>query len=391
MSLLKQVVKEMVAAGGTSATSIAAYATPIFAKISKNGKKKGKTSLIQRLTQEGSLYSGGLIRYERVQQSQSTAFARANSFIAEDVTGATDFDQADVISKLEAREKKAKMDRDTTTFGLEQEDGGIVRVYVRADQADEFEEALSQMLAGSDHNKDKENTSVEIAEVLFKLKDKYDIVDVDWGDIQEDEQQEQTIEGGEQQGENPKEPMGDKGALNQAAEEISKDDKSQGDEGEPGDKDEKSDMVVNKPEGGGDEGLRSTLDSIIDMLKVDAKAKAAEAQARKAEADAKQAEWTAKAAASKVKQEEDVLDMETQEKEQRELDKEAKRLAKLAKFRHEKANDYSSKLNGTSEEEELGGNRFPYDPHSDHGHDKAKVSLKQLRDMIYAHIRGDEH
>ena len=115
--------------------------------------------------------------------------------MSEDITGATDFDVADVLSKLEAAEKKAKVDKDTVCFGLKQQDGGIVQVYVKKEQGEEFEQALSQMLAGSDNNKDNENTSMEIAEVLFKLKDRYDIVDVDWGDIGEDEEQEQTVGG----------------------------------------------------------------------------------------------------------------------------------------------------------------------------------------------------
>lgn len=408
MSLLRDLLRENGAAGATGAGSIAAYPTPMFQK--KTGKKK-KTPMVKRITKEGDLYAGGLISFERIKKNQFKALQRAMMF--EDITGSTDFDVSDVISKLEAAEKKAKVEKDTTTFGLENENGGIVRVVVRQDQADEFEQALSQMLAGSDSNNDDENTSMEIAEVLFKLKDKYDIVDVDWGDIPEDEEQEQTVGGAPAAGvETPpggaggglpppgggaggQPPAGGENPIDQAAGE-------EGAEGEEGGEGEEGEGEM-EAGGGDEEDSKTALQSVISMMKADAKAKQAEAEARTAEARAKEAEWTAKASAAKVKQEEEVLDMETHEKEQREMEKEAKRLAKLAKYRHEKASKYGEEASGgggssrpsadDSEEEEEGGNRFPYDPADKkrYGPSERKVNLKQLRDMIYAHLRGDEH
>ncbi len=433
MSLLKDLINENGGGGGgggggaggaAGATGAGAIAGGMFAGGGANTSKRRKRSnaanvvgekpakpvqMIRRLTKEGSLYGGGIINITRVKKQNFRALQRAMSYIAEDITGSTDFDAADVVSKLDAAEKKAKLEKDTVTFGLENENGGLVRVYVRAEQADEFEHALSQMLASSDNNNDNENSSMEIAEVLFKLKDKFDIVDVNWGDIPEDEeQQEQQVTGGaggapapggaggapmpgaEGGGENPIDAAaGDEGAEGEGEGE------GEGEEGE-------GDMTA----GGEEREAKSALDSVIVMMKADAKAKQAEAEARAAEARAKEAEWTAKAAAAKVKQEEEVLDMETHEKQQKDMDKEVKRLAKLAKYRHDKANKYRDELGGVDdsdemeegdqEEEEEGGNRFPYDPADVYGPTNTrpkqkKVSLKQLRDMIYAHLRGDEH
>lgn len=433
MSLLKELIKEGgagggmgggAAAGATSASCVAGARGSLFGGGGANTSKRRKRStsmnvvgekpakpiqMIRRLTKEGSLFGGGVIRYERVKKQHFRALERAMSYIAEDITGSTDFDAADVVSKLDAAEKKAKLEKDTVTFGLENENGGLVRVYVRADQGDEFEQALSQLLASSDNNNDNENTSMEIAEVLFKLKDKFDIVDVNWGDIPEDEEQEQTV-GGEA-GAAGAAPAGAAGGLpaapgggaapGGAPGQENPIDQAAAEEGGEGEEPEKGEGEMTA----GDEGeAKSALDSVIDMMKADAKAKQAEAEARAAEARAKEAEWTAKAAAAKVKQEEEVLDMETHEKEQKDIDKEAKRLAKLAKYRHDKANKYRDELGGSneapegeeSEEEEEGGNRFPYDPADVYGPtntrpQQKKVSLKQLRDMIYAHLRGDEH
>ncbi len=435
MSLLNDIISEMGAGGGgaagaTSAGAVAGNRGMLF-KQGANKTNQGKTSnrrttsVIKRrinsfesasrfvkyakiLTKEGSLNKGGILNLTKVREQGQSQLQYSMSLMSEDITGATDFDVADVLSKLESAEKKSKVDKDTTTFGLENEDGGIVRVYVRKDQAEEFEHALSQMLAGSDNNHDNENTSLEIAEVLFKLKDRYDIVDVDWGDIPEDEEQEQTVGGGADQGEVPggANPGGQPGAEGGAGGGANPIDQEAGAEGgeEPG-AEGGEEMGMGGEEGGEDQA-KSALDAVIDMMKADAKAKQAEAEARAAEARAKEAEWTAKASASKVKQEEEVLDMETHEKEIQKQEKEAKRLAKLAKYRHDKASKYSGELHGSpdqtmsddqlanqTEEEESGGAHIPYDDKLNYKGkaegDTGRVSLEQLRDMIFYHLKGD--
>lgn len=400
MSLLNDVIKtikvsENAVSATTSATAIANIPTPMF------GKKKTKTirrsvpayessnrfvDYSRTLTKSGSLNKGGILNLSKVRSEGQSQLQYAMSLISEDITGATDFDVADVLSKLEAAEKKAKVEKDTVTFGLENEDGGIVRVYVRKDQADEFEQALSQQLAGTDNNKDNENTSMEIAEVLFKLKDRYDIVDVDWGDIPEDEEQEQTV-GDQTQPGAPNTPPED-------SEEQPTGTESQGD-GNP------IDQAASK--GGeeldnmdGEDQAKSALDSVIDLMKADAKAKQAEADARTAEARAKEAEWTAKASSIKVKQQEKILDMETHEKDIQKQEKEAKQLAKMAKYEHNKASKYSGQLHGapdfdTTEEEESGGTHVPFDPklkYKGSPNNTERVSLEQLRDLIFYHLKG---
>jgi hypothetical protein len=401
MSLLKDIISEIKVTenAAAGATAIAGNPAPMFSRK--------KTKMVRRaiptqesasrfvdysrtVTKAGSLNKGGILNLARVREQGQSQLQYAMSLISEDITGATDFDVADVLSKLEAAEKKAKVEKNTVTFGLENADGGIVRVYVRKDQADEFEQALSQMLAGSDGNEDNENTSMEIAEVLFKLKDRYDIVDVDWGDIEEDEEQEQTV--GEEPGaEGQPPPEGGEGqpgaeggenAIDQAA-------------GSEGGAEGGADMGMG---GAGDEGAaKSALDSVIDLMKADAKAKQAEADARAAEARAKEAEWTAKASSIKVKQEEKILDMETHEKEIKKQEKEAKTLARLAQHEHSKAAKYSGELHGapddsgTEEEEESGGSHVPFDPklkYKGSPNNPERVSLEQLRDLIFYHLKG---
>ncbi len=61
---------------------------------------------------------------------------------------------------------------DTVPFGLETDDGEIVKVYVNAQQADEFETAMKNLLGLED----------DIEEAIEKLSKEFDIVDVIWPD-----------------------------------------------------------------------------------------------------------------------------------------------------------------------------------------------------------------
>src|SRR4051812_3507017 len=73
--------------------------------------------------------------------------------------------------------RAAEMDDiDTVTFGMETDDGRIVKVYVKADQADAFEKALADMLGQED----------VIEDALNKLSQEFEIVDVDWPDNDEE-------------------------------------------------------------------------------------------------------------------------------------------------------------------------------------------------------------
>jgi hypothetical protein len=89
-----------------------------------------------------------------------------------------------VNSKIERAEKTEEVD--TVTFGLETDDGRIIKVYVKAEEAEDFEEALSKELGSED----------VIEDVLNKLSKDFDIIDVEWPDQQnsDDEESEEDDE-----------------------------------------------------------------------------------------------------------------------------------------------------------------------------------------------------
>ena len=187
MSLLTDLlIKETAAAGSTGAGAIANARGSLFGggAVDLEAENKRKTKMMRRI--------GYMPVSEVLAPKQSNTWKEVYEAQNED-----SYDQQDVISKLDDAEKKAKSDKDTVCFGLEDEEGGIVKVYVRSDQADDFEAALATALSAEDEDENDENSNAEIAEVLFNLKDKFEIVDVEWGVIQGDEEEEQELEGGE--------------------------------------------------------------------------------------------------------------------------------------------------------------------------------------------------
>jgi len=304
MSLLKQFNNSTKPAGinendATSAGDVAGSRGLLF-----NAPK----SLIKRLTNDFTT------DYNKKSKPKNSLLARFNSKVHEGVED-TDagFDQSEVISKLKGLETKEKTDtRDIATLGIEDDDGQVVRVSVRNDQASEFEKALQSAIADAGEDEDAK----EIAEVLYKLKDHFDIVDVEWPEVQEDEE-----EGDEQFGDEQGAPGTD---------ELS-DLESTGDEGN--DLGDMGDAGAEPASDGGDVGGIWLMP--IDMMKADAAARKADAEARIADAKAREQELGAKTALAKIKQEEQFLDMDDYTKRQKEQDKEAKRLAQLAKWKRD--------------------------------------------------------
>lgn len=304
MSLLKDLINESAAGGTTSAGAIAGVRGAIGGKASKKSKKN-EHKVRSRLKPVGNLY--------------------ALKFVSE---GKQTFDPADVVAKMGAAEKKAEQGENTKTFALEDEEGNLVKVSVASEEADEFEDALARALHGdedddSTFSDEEASKPMEIAEILFRLKDRFTIVDVEWPEVEEDQEEDATdanaetmgdIEGGDEM------PDGEMDA-------------------EMGDEDLEGEDGEMDAEGGEEYDQMSALSQVIDLLKAQADAQKAEADAKTAEAEADKAKSEAEASMAKVRQEEQILDMETYYKKKKDGDKEAKRLAQLAQWKHDMAAD----------------------------------------------------
>lgn len=308
MKLIKQLnsnikqtlIREDATGGASAAGDVAGFAMPLFSKLVQRNKPKKKVAVVQSRLAPKKKTELGLAEAAKSLREFEGDENMAGSQKAQD-----NFDSAEVIAKLKSLENKEKIDqRDTVAFGLEDEDGNTVRVTIRQEQAQDFERALQGMMA----SQEVDEPVPEIAEILFKMKDQFDIVDVQWPNIAEDEEEDFSLEGSEGS------PEGDMGMP------------PEGDMGMP-------------PEGGDTGQVTDLLTQVIDMMKADAEARKAEARAREAEAKTKEADAIVAQSMARVKQEEQYLDMDSYNKAKKEEEREAKRLAQLARWKHDMAGD----------------------------------------------------
>jgi len=369
MSLLKTFIEDM-AAGATGAGGISTGGGHETVADYKPKKKR-------KIQKEGTLFAGGVVNGEKrnvLKRVINMETMKAKGSFLESLGvdhGKNDFDASDVLSKIDSAQKQERMNDDTTAFGLEDDEGNLVKVFVKTDQAEEFEDTLASMLAGQladDGDPDAENTGAkEIAEILYELKDKFDIVNVEWPGVETDEEEEQEVvapaAGAEGGAAAPAGGMeGGEGGAEVAGDELGLGDEEdlEGIGGEEGDME-------------ADDDAKSALQAVIDVMKADAEAKMADANAREAEARAKEAEYSAQGAAHKVKREEQVYDMEAAEKDDKERKKEGEQQAKLARFQHSKAQDAEANLSFESVEEE--------------DDDSEEITLTELTELIFKNLR----
>lgn len=274
------------------------------------------------------------------------------------------FDMESVFSRLASMEKAGQSKRtEGTTFGIEDDNGNLMKVTVRADQAEEFEQEVARYLADIKTNVEnlpasKTAKNISIAELLFNMKDKFDIIDVEFPKIPGDviyNADKATYKTGNmdigamgtegKSEDNPMDPL-----------DLTDFEEPQSQKAAPGDtdmgtKDELADAesVEDFPEEteGSTEG--SILAKVIDMLKAQAESEVERAKAEAEKARAEQARYTAQATQFAMKDQEEQLRYELEMEEQKKREKEAKKMAELAKHRISKTLSVTS---GISEADE---------------------------------------
>lgn len=269
-------------------------------------------------------------------------------------TANPEFDSTEIIDKLKSIEKGDAETTSVVSFGLEDDNGDIVRVSVPSEQGDDFERALQSILA----NKERDNEKTEIAEILFQLKDDFEFVDVVWPNVVEDEEEVQTLDA----------TPGENGNVADSAgqgEDLGLDDSA---------------TVDPNP----DAGASSMLTQVIDMMKADAEARKADAEARKAEARNRETEAAIHQANARVKHEEQLLDMDAFNKAEKDQHKEATRLAQLSHWKKKMSTDSDDDQGyelGAQENEEhhVRHTTQPKLKSRVHPHEVAKFILNRMR------------
>ena len=307
---------------------------------------------------------------------QRSFFGRLKSFLANKQRGGNfriseSFDMQDVMSRLSGLEADGRAGDATVSFGIEDDDGNLMKVTVRSDQSEEFEEALANELADAARRKEVtgEETSISMAELLLKLNDQFDIVDASFptiptdGVYNADKIQYGVADTGQEELGNSLDAFPDDGM---GSDPMAAGGDPMGAEGDPMAGDGMGDDPM---AGGGDpmgaegdpmagDGMgddpmaddgsvedfpadeltpedpeQSVIVSILNMLKAEAETRKAEADARAEEARAKQAEFTAMASKNAVAQEEEVARMEAEIEARKAKEKDAKRISDLARYR----------------------------------------------------------
>lgn len=291
----KQLIKEEAAGGAVGAGCIAATPMVLIGSLIK--RNIPKTPKVIKFTNPNPTSK---VEYKKIGIKES--FYKLH----EAESSKENFDASGIVAKLKSLETREDTDvKDTSTFGLVDSTGQIIKVTVPSDQATSFEQDIQHFMS----DRDESEQAPEIAEVLFNMKDRYTIVNVEWPNVEEDAEEGQELQDG--------------------TEGMDVDPNAEGmpPEGElpPGD------MGMGADTG----GVEDLLSQVISMMTADADARKAEAQAREAEAKTKQANAARDQAMSRVKQEEQFLDMDDFTKNQKNKEKEAKRLAQLSKWKHD--------------------------------------------------------
>jgi hypothetical protein len=318
MSLLKQVLEDM--GGAVTASSDCAgsrgvlFGSPMKRKIDKPNTK------VKR------------VKFNKAFKTESFLESALKKLLAEE-----EFNSLDVISKLQYAEKNVERDTKSVAFGLEDKNGDVVKVYIDTSQAHEFEIALQRELKQEDQR--------DIAEILFELRNKFNIMHVTWPTVPEDEEVDMKLQ--------PKDgDAGKEGDLDGVDLPTEDGESKDGKDGKS--KDDELDLAMDPENGAADSGstdvdsLKGMMDKIIDMLKSDSEARQAESNAKAKEAQAREAEAAAKIADTKVKSEEEVLSAENFYKQQQTDKKESQKLGRLAAYRQAMAQKkYTNDFDGS--------------------------------------------
>jgi hypothetical protein len=227
-----------------------------------------------------------------------------------------EFNHFDVKSKMTNAERTDKLKKDSVAYGIEDEEGNITKVYIDKAQEHDFKRELSNLLRNDD--------KLDIAEILFDLRNTFNILFVDWPNMVEDEETENVLdkdkEGEDGEGGEPK--PGEEGP--------------EGPEGEPKPgEEEPKEGPLPEPAPPAEPDSESILLKVIDMLRADAEAKRAESVAKAKESEAETAKFSVQLSNIKVKNEEDMLKADEYFKKQADEKREKDRIAKLAKYRNE--------------------------------------------------------
>lgn len=259
-----------------------------------------------------------------------------------------------IYSRMSGIENASRKDeRESVTYGVEDDNGNLMKITVNSSNAEEFEVALAQELGEVEAYKmtgrGGYGRDVSMAEVLFNLKQKFDIIDVEFPEIPQDKvynadkvSDPSDLDTDLDLGSEEDDLMGD--SPEAEGDDLSLDSPPEEDEGEGEDdddfdldsEDEDEDDLdddIGSELSDGEEDEETILKQIVKMMAADAEAKKAHHEAEAEKYRAMQAEYAMKAAKQEMYKQEELLQMEEEKDKQKRKEEEAKKMADLARFR----------------------------------------------------------
>lgn len=259
------------------------------------------------------------------------------------------FDLDNVFSRLASMERTGKPKKtEGVTFGIEDDNGNIMKVTVDANQASAFEQAVARYLADIKLNVEgippaRNSRNISMAELLFKMKSQFQIIDVDFPKIPED-----VIYNVDDASYKPStKQTDDDGHPQTKALDLTKpykDDESYATDDETDTNDANMDIDAEDDIEGDSESVedltgntndseKSILKQVIDMLKAQAESDIEKAKAEAEKAKSEQARYAAQATQFAVKNKEDELRYQMEIEEEKRKEKEAKHIEDVARRR----------------------------------------------------------
>lgn len=359
--MMKKTVKETASVGSTGAHSIAAAPT----RSGTVKKRTLKSYLVNFYSSLSNRLNLKPVNFYKLVENEIKVVTALNEA----------FNMDSVLAQLSSFENKTKVeDEDLATYGVEDDKGNLMKVTILATQADDFEAYISAYLSELRNFKDNgvDLEDMSLAELLYRLKDTFDIRDAEFPTIPDDivynaDEASENMEDLDLEGEGmmDEEGMDDfdlegegdmegmEGDMDFDASEFDEFD-LEGEEGEE-DFDEFTDdeSVEDFEEFEDESSTQSILLSIIDMLKAQAEESKAKAEAEAERSRATQAEYAAKAAENTLANKEEMIAMQAEKDTQKSREKEAKTQADLATYRYKKSRGMLDDANPTFESLEL--------------------------------------
>ncbi len=290
---------------GTGAITTASVAAPVGAALPASKPKKRKRKMIRR--------SIGIAESALVKFDTSTALLYQIEVLKEDEA---DHISTMVNSKIDhAQRQHTLADKNvahqTSVFGLQDADGNVIKVTVKREEANDFEQRLNSILADGEQK--------EISEIIYMLKDDFDIVNVDWAEpITEDDptptkdDQLDDEVGGEE------DSLGDDLDLPDDGEEL-------------GDDEEEDAPAVDSTSM--QQSTVELLQQVVDMLKKETEVRSSEAELLSAQNRAATQEVENTAEEKELERQIELANVEEFEDKEREENKREKLVQRIARYR----------------------------------------------------------